>query len=858
MDENNNKKIDNEKNKDKDKKNKKGLSEDQMKELINDLKDEEKNKSKESGEEVNSNDSKENIANEEIFSDLSFQINDMLSEEQMQKLAENIEKMFPMINDPEFLKKITDENGQPKLQIGLTQTPDGMKGVFLNKDINKEDMESNKTDSDENKVKNIEIESKNPNLNNNNNDKSGNENMKNSSNEFFENIFGGKSKKPKSNYEMLEEFGTYLNREVEEGRIDKVIGRDKEIERVCEILNRRSKNNPVLLGEPGVGKTAIAEGLAFRIVNGNVPQKLMNKKVYMLDMGSLVAGTQFRGQFEARVKGILNECKKNKDVILVIDELHTIMGTGDQENSTNAANLLKPALSRGEVQVIGATTFSEYKKSIEKDGALERRFQPVKVEEPNEEDTIEILKGIKKYYEDYHFVRISDDLIKQTVKMSEKYIHNRFLPDKAIDLIDEASSSANLKNTKLYELELVAKKLKEIAKEKEECVLSDSTEDYKKAAELKAKECALIEAKQKIEKDLVPTSLTIYDIARVVERWTKIPVTKLTEEEEYKLLHLEENIHKNLIGQNDAVKSISRAIRRNKAGLNNKNRPPSFLFVGPTGVGKTELAKVVADIMFGSRDKIIRVDMSEYMESHSVSKLIGSPPGYVGYSEAGGLTEKVRRNPYSIVLFDEIEKASPEVLNILLQVLDDGILTDSQGTKVNFSNTIIILTSNVGSTENKNQIGFAGSKEANKNKVMSAVRSAFRPEFLNRLDDIIVFESLNKEDLDKILELFISKTKAALKEKNIEIELSENLKEYIIKKGTDEKYGARPLRRAVEKYLEDSLSDAILAKSIIDGNKVFMDIKDEEIIVSVKTDEKFDEIKKEIYKNKEKNKMLVN
>ncbi len=622
---------------------------------------------------------------------------------------------------------------------------------------------------------------------------------------------------------ILDEYGVNLNNLAEDGKIDKVIGRKNEIQRVIEILNRRSKNNPVLIGEPGVGKTAIAQGLALKIVGKDVPYKLQDKKVYLLDMGALVAGTQFRGQFEARIKGIIKECKNLGNIILVIDEVHTIVGSGDSENSTNAANILKPALSNGDIQVVGTTTLNEYRKYIEKDSALERRFQPVIVDEPTEEEAIEMIDGIKQYYENYHKVVISKEMVEQTVKMSEKYVHDRFLPDKAIDIIDEACSKINLGNTKLNKLEMTKRELKKVQQEKEEAVELDSTEDYQKAAEYKQIECKLKEEIEKIEKEIKPLPLTKTDIARVIERWTKIPVSKITEEETEKLINLEQNLHKRVVGQNSAVEGVAKAIRRNRAGLKTVKRPPSFMFVGPTGVGKTELAKAVAEEMFGSEDNIIRFDMSEYMEKHSVSKLIGSPPGYVGYDEAGQLTEKVRRNPYSIILFDEIEKAHPDVFNILLQVLDDGRLTDSQGRSVNFENTIIIMTSNAGSNIYTNTIGFGDSKIASENKTMEAVKDTFRPEFLNRIDKIVVFDSLKEEELIKIVEIFLKQTQEALANKSMKLEVTKEAKKHIIQEGTDLKYGARPLRRAVETIVEDELTDLILTKKIQEGDEVIVD-----------------------------------
>ncbi len=627
----------------------------------------------------------------------------------------------------------------------------------------------------------------------------------------------------------LDIYGTNLTNKAKNNGLDAVIGRDKEIQRIIQILNRRSKNNPCLIGEPGVGKTAIAQGLAIKIANGKVPAKLLNKEVYLLDMTSVLAGTQFRGQFESRMKSIIDECKSLGNIILVIDEIHNIMGAGDAENSMNAANILKPSLSNGEIQLIGTTTLKEYRKHIEKDTALERRFQPVLVEEPSIDDSIGILEGIKKYYEDFHKVRISNDIIKQTVIMSEKYIHDRFLPDKAIDILDEACSRINLNNKALYELEVLKNELKNIQEEKEEAALADSTEDYKKAADLKMKECTIQEKIDTLTKKLKVKNLTISDIANVIEHWTKIPVQKITEEETHKLLNLENNLHKNVIGQNEAVQAVSRAIRRNRAGLKTTKRPPSFIFVGPTGVGKTQLAKSLAYEMFGDEDSIIRVDMSEYMESHSTSKLIGSPPGYVGYDDAGQLTEKVKRKPYSIVLLDEIEKAHSDVFNILLQVLDDGRLTDSQGNVINFENTIIIMTSNAGSQINHTSIGFGANKEANKNKILDSLRETFRPEFLNRIDEIVVFEQLDNIQLLQIIDLMLSETKLVLSDKNIIMNVSDEAKNFILQKGTDVKYGARPLRRAIQRYVEDELSDLILKQELQNGQTVNIDLQNNEL-----------------------------
>ncbi|CDA30542.1 aTPase AAA-2 domain protein [Clostridium sp. CAG:492] len=546
-------------------------------------------------------------------------------------------------------------------------------------------------------------------------------------------------------------------------------------------------------------------------------------------MTAVIAGTQFRGQFEARMKSIIDECKSCGNIILVIDEIHNIIGAGDAERSMNAADILKPSLSNGEIQLIGTTTLKEYRKYIEKDSALERRFQQVLVEEPSVTDSVNILDGIKKYYEDFHKVKISTDVIKQAVIMSEKYIHDRFLPDKAIDVLDEACSEINLNNKDLYELEVLKNELQDVQAEKAEAAQADSTEDYQKAAELKMRECKLQEQIDALNKSMKVVSLTTQDIANVIERWTKIPVKKITEEETQKLLNLEQNLHKRVIGQDEAVKSVSRAIRRNRAGLKTTKRPPSFIFVGPTGVGKTELAKSLAYEMFGDENSIIRVDMSEYMESHSTAKLIGSPPGYVGYDDAGQLTEKVKRKPYSIVLFDEIEKAHPDVFNLLLQVLDDGRLTDSQGNTVSFENTIIIMTSNVGSNLNTNSIGFNNNETAINNKVLDSLKETFRPEFLNRIDEIVSFKALTNTELLQIVDLMLQNTNKALQDKDIIMNISDSAKNFLLEKGTDLKYGARPLRRAIQRYVEDELSDLILKSNLKNGQTVNIDCINNEL-----------------------------
>ena len=627
----------------------------------------------------------------------------------------------------------------------------------------------------------------------------------------------------------LDIYGTNLTNKAKNNQLDNVIGRDRELQRVIQILNRRSKNNPCLIGEPGVGKTAIAQGLAIKIAEKNVPTKLLNKEVYLLDMTSVVAGTQFRGQFESRMKNIIEECRTLGNIILVIDEIHNIIGAGDSEGSMNAANILKPSLANGEIQLIGTTTLREYRKHIEKDTALERRFQTVLIDEPNVDSSVEILNGIKKYYEDFHKVKISDDVIRQTVWLSEKYVHDRFLPDKAIDILDEACSRINLNNKELYNLESLKNELKLVQEEKNEAAQADSTEDYQKAADLKTKECQLIDKINKLEKVLKPKDLTLQDIAVVIENWTKNPLTKITEEETFKLLHLEERLHQKIVGQEEAVQAVSRAIRRNRAGLKSTKRPPSFMFVGPTGVGKTALAKSLAFEMFGDEDAIIRIDMSEYMESNSTAKLIGAPPGYVGYDDAGQLTEKVKRKPYSIILFDEIEKAHNDVFNLLLQVLDDGKLTDSQGNTVSFENTIIIMTSNAGSNLNTNAIGFNNENQANKNKILDIVKSSFRAEFINRIDEIIVFNSLNKEQLLQIIDLMLKDTINALSQKNMTLDIDSSAKEFILEKGTDLKYGARPLRRAIQRYLEDEIAERILMSEFTNGQTIHVTLANDKL-----------------------------
>lgn len=635
-----------------------------------------------------------------------------------------------------------------------------------------------------------------------------------------------KNKKKKN----LDAYGVNLTEKAKNGQIDRVVGRDSEILRTIQILNRRTKNNPCLIGEPGVGKTAIAEGLALKIVKGEVPAKLLSYEIYLLDMSAVVAGTQFRGQFESRLRNILGEVKQLGNVILVIDEIHTIASAGDAEGGMNAGNILKPALSRGEIQVIGATTIEEYRKHIEKDAALERRFQTVMVEEPTVEETIEILKGIKEYYEDYHKVSISDDLIRTATILSERYISDRFLPDKAIDVIDEAAAKANLENTALVELAKLKEELAALEKEKEAVEEAEET-DYEKAAALKSRECKLQEEIAALENaPLVP--LTADDIAAVIELWTKIPVQHITEYETDRLLNLEERLHKRLIGQDLAVEAVARAIRRKRAGINLKRRPVSFIFVGPTGVGKTELVKQIAREVFDGENALIRLDMSEYMEKHSVAKLIGSPPGYVGYDDAGQLTEKIRRHPYSVILLDEIEKAHEDVFHILLQIMDDGRITDSHGKTVSFENTILIMTSNAGSDQKGNVVGFHEDEEAVTLKVERALKDLFRPEFLNRVDETVIFKELTSNELLQIIDLMLEELGEGLAEKKIQLTVTDATKQYILEHSYQKIYGARPLRRYIERHIEDALAKGWIDGTIQTGSQVLVDVVEDAIIVS--------------------------
>lgn len=637
-------------------------------------------------------------------------------------------------------------------------------------------------------------------------------------------------KQSRKKKKYLDTYGTNLTNKALENKIDRIIGRNREIDRVIQILNRRTKNNPVLIGEPGVGKTAIAEGLAVRIAERQVPAKLYDAEVYLLDLTAIVAGTQFRGQFEGRMKAIIDEAKEFGNIILVIDEIHNIMGAGEVHGGVmNAANILKPSLAKGEIQVIGTTTLEEYRKHIEKDSALERRFQPVMVEEPTVEETIEILKGIKGYYEDYHKVQIPDETIEAAVRLSERYIADRFLPDKAIDIIDEAGSRVNLKNMAFIELEKLKDELKRVQELKEAAAFAD---DYEKAAEYKMKEYEIEEKIKELEKACSEVKVTVDDVAYVVEAWTKIPVQKITEEEAEKLLNLEEILHKRVIGQHGAIVSLSKAIRRNRSGFRRKKKPASFIFVGPTGVGKTELAKALASELFGSEEAMIRVDMSEFMEKHTVSKLIGAPPGYVGYDDGGQLTEKVRRRPYSVILLDEIEKAHPDVFNMLLQILEDGRLTDNQGRTVFFENTIIIMTSNAGTSFNANTFGFAREGyTALENRAKEALKQTFRPEFLNRVDEVVVFNHLSREELRQIVDLMLKEVIEDVKAKDMDIKISDEAKDFLVEKGYDEKYGARPLRRAIQQYIEDEIAELYLKKVFEKGYTITVDVEDGKLIV---------------------------
>ena len=643
----------------------------------------------------------------------------------------------------------------------------------------------------------------------------------------------GTGKKPADSKSILEAYGTNLTERARNGQLDIVVGRKKEIERVLHILNRKTKNNPVLLGEPGVGKTAVAEGVAQNIVKGLVPEKLLDFEVYLVDFTALLAGTQFRGQFEGRLKKLIDEVKERKNIILVIDELHNIVAAGDADGAMNAANILKPALAKGDIRVIGATTFTEYRKHIEKDSALERRFAPVNIDEPSEEATFEILKGLRPFYEAYHRITLSDEVLKTAVSLSKRYIPERFLPDKAIDLIDECGSKKNLENKALAELNRLNKRLLEVIEKKEEAerVEENQEPDYEKISNFKIEELKLNDQIKAIEEGGIDIPVTVSDIVSVVERLSGVPITELKENDIKLLKGLNERIGTRIVGQDEALDTVCAVIRRNRAGLIKKKKPSSFIFVGPTGVGKTELVKTLAKEILGTEDAIIRFDMSEYMEKHTVSKLIGSPPGYVGYDDAGMLTEKVRRNPYSIILLDEIEKAHTDIFNILLQVLDDGKLTDSHGKTVHFENTIIIMTSNAGSDYRNSSYGFIENEKASsKDKVLGALKEYFRPEFLNRIDETVVFNHLSKEHIKGIIDILISDLQKDLDDKEISISLTEEAKDYLITKGYDKKFGARPLKRLIQKEIESTLADMYINEEISYGNKVAIDCKDEKLI----------------------------
>ncbi|MBQ6270436.1 MAG: ATP-dependent Clp protease ATP-binding subunit [Clostridiales bacterium] len=652
-------------------------------------------------------------------------------------------------------------------------------------------------------------------------------------------------KEGKTKNKFLEQYGTNLTRLAKEGKIDRLIGREKELERVVQILNRRSKNNPALIGEPGVGKTAVAEGLAVKIANGEVPPKLLNMSVYLLDMTAMVAGTQFRGQFESRMKNVVDEATKNQNVILVIDEMHNIMGAGDAEGAMNAANILKPALAKGEIRVIGSTTLDEYRRHIEKDSALERRFQKVIIEEPSIEDTIEILKGVKDYYEEHHFVKYPDDVIEYAVRMSSRYITDRFLPDKAIDVLDEAGSHANLEEERLVKLaklkEDYAALDKEVKALEARIEMSATPEEiekeslYEKQAEKKSQVMRLEKQIESLEDELKPDIIDFEDIGRVIEMWTGIPVKRISESESERLLKLEDRLHERVIGQEKAVSALARAIRRNRSGFGKKHKPSSFIFVGPTGVGKTELVKALAEAMFAKEDALIRVDMSEYMEKWEVTKFFGAAPGYVGYDDGGQLTEKVRRRPYSVILFDEIEKAHPDVFNVMLQILDDGRLTDSHGRVVNFENSIIIMTSNAGTSLKANGFGFNGDDHiALENRVNTALKEQFRPEFLNRVDEIVVFQELTREEIRKIVDLMLKEVTAQMKEKGVGLSVSEAAKDQLAKEGYDPKFGARPLRKTIQRRIEDPLADMYLTGKFTNAEKISVGFRKEQFTFDVK------------------------
>ncbi len=717
-----------------------------------------------------------------------------ITEEDVDSISEQFSNMFP------------DSDDEEGFEAGGSPTMPFLQGLFG-------DLQNNLAVRNESKSELTKSESKPE----NETKKSGKKNRKE------------KDKKRK----FLQLYCTDLTEKARDGKIDNVIGRDKELARVVQILCRRSKNNPCLIGEPGVGKTAIAEALAQKIAAGEVPAKLADKEIHLLDLTALVAGTQFRGQFESRIKSLVDEVKYNGNIILFIDEIHNLVGTGDAEGSMNAANILKPALSRGEIQVVGATTFTEYRKHIEKDAALERRFQPVKVEEPSIEDATEILLGIKKYYEAYHRVRISDALVKKAVVLSERYITDRFLPDKAIDLLDEACTCANLRNKAISDLEINERKLADLKLDEEDLMSETENIDYEAIAKLKS-DIVLCETDiQNLTDRANDNAVTEQDIAKVIELWTGVPSSKVIESDLKKLAGLEETLKKKVIGQDEAISAIAAAIKRSRVQISPRRRPASFIFVGPTGVGKTELVKQISTELFSTPETLIRLDMSEFMEKHSVSRIIGSPPGYVGYDEAGQLTEKVRRKPYSVILFDEIEKAHPDVMNILLQILDEGRITDAQGRTVNFENTIIVMTSNAGSERKAGALGFGKEKgDATKEKIMKALSDFLRPEFIGRVDEIAIFNPLTVENYEKIAELLLSELAGCLKEKDIEFKWNEEVAKHLAENSHGGQRGARDLRNLIRKKIEDGIANIIIDNAEAPVSGIAGEVKEGEIVLS--------------------------